>query len=122
MKRGKTGAIERVMIGFGFTSDWMKKLTELLSAKQITFRHSYGNLLYTTITIADNEETLSHFSCSMHFYYCCSVIFVQYCLSGVLNYRRSGFGEHKPQIWSGPSPCFDKDGVMKFVSLMGGCK
>lgn len=42
------------------------------------------------------------------------VIFVQYCLGGVLIDRRSGFGEHKPQIWSGPSPCYDKDGAMKF--------
>ena len=62
------------------------------------------------------------FHVQFHFYYYCLVIFVQYCLGGVLIDRRSGFGEHKPQIWSGPSPCYDKDGVMKFVSLMGGCK
>ena len=76
---------------------------------------------YTLIIIADNEETLSHFLRSMHFYYD-SVITVHYCLGGVLIYRRSGFGDHKPQIWSGPSPCYDKDGVMKFVSLIHGCK
>ena len=50
-------------------------------------------------------------------FYCYSAIFVHCSLGGVLIDRRSGFGEQKPQIWSGPSPCFDKDGVMKFVSL-----
>jgi len=32
--------------------------------------------------------------------------------------RQSGFGDRKPQIWSGPYPCFDKDGKMKFVGLV----
>lgn len=32
--------------------------------------------------------------------------------------KRGGFGKHKPQVWSGPSPCYDKNGVMKFVSLV----
>ena len=38
--------------------------------------------------------------------------------AAVLMKRQSGFGEHKPQIWSGPYPCFDKDGKMKFVGLV----
>ena len=45
------------------------------------------------------------------------VICVHCSLSGVL-VKRGGFGKHKPQVWSGPSPCYDKDGVMKFVSLV----
>ena len=55
-----------------------------------------------------------------HIFHYCSVIFVRYPLGGVLIERRDGFGEHKPQIWSGPNPCYDKDGVLKFVSLMRG--
>ena len=46
------------------------------------------------------------------------VLFVHSSLGGVLVKRQGGFGKHKPQIWSGPAPCFDKNGVMKFVSLM----
>ena len=38
--------------------------------------------------------------------------------AAVLMKRQSGFGEHKAQIWSGPYPCFDKDGKMKFVGLV----
>ncbi|XP_029208753.1 uncharacterized protein LOC114972425 [Acropora millepora] len=34
--------------------------------------------------------------------------------AAVLMKRQSGFGDRKPQIWSGPYPCFDKDGKMKF--------
>lgn len=41
-------------------------------------------------------------------------LIVHTSLSAVLIKRQSGFGKHKPQIWSGPYPCFDKDGVMKF--------
>ncbi|CAH3171872.1 unnamed protein product, partial [Porites lobata] len=41
------------------------------------------------------------------------VICVRCSLGGVL-VKRGGFGKHKPQIWSGPSPCYDKNGVMKF--------
>lgn len=33
---------------------------------------------------------------------------------GVLVKRQGGFGKNKPQIWSGPYPCFDKNGAMKF--------
>lgn len=45
------------------------------------------------------------------------VICVHCSLGGVL-VKRGGFGKHKPQVWSGPSPCYDKNGVMKFVSLV----
>ena len=48
---------------------------------------------------------------------CFLVLFVHFSLGGVLMKRQGGgFGEHKPQVWSGPA-CFDKDGTMKFVSL-----
>ena len=49
-RKARENACERVMIGFGCTSDWMKKLREFLSqscsveiAKPITFRHSNEN-------------------------------------------------------------------------------
>ena len=55
----------------------------------------------------------------MHF----SAIFVHCSLGGVLIQRRDEFeDEHKPQVWSGRTPCYDKDGNVKVVSLMRGFK
>ena len=56
------------------------------------------------------------------FHYC-SAVFVHSSLGGVLIQRRGEFeDEHKPQIWSGRTPCYDKDGNVKVVSLMRGFK
>lgn len=59
----------------------------------------------------------------MHFCHYCPAIFVHSSLGGVLIQRRDEFkDEQKPQIWSGRTPCYDKDGNVKVVSLMRGFK
>lgn len=53
-----------------------------------------------------------------HFFHYCSAIFVHSSLGGVLIQRRDEFkDEQKPQVWSGRTPCYDKDGNVKVVSL-----
>ena len=44
-------------------------------------------------------------------------LFIHFSLAGVILKRESWPKEHKPQVWSGPNLCYDKDGNNKFVSL-----
>ena len=45
------------------------------------------------------------------------VLCIHFSLAGVIFKRGSWPKEQKPQVWSGPNPCYDKDGNPKFVSL-----
>ena len=66
--------------------------------------------LYTIIYYSEKK--------SVAFSYYCSAIFFHSSLGGVLIQRRDEFkDEHKPQVWSGRAPCYDKDGNVKVVSL-----
>ena len=44
-------------------------------------------------------------------------LFIHFSLAGVIFKRENWPKEHKPQVWSGPNLCYDKDGSNKFVSL-----
>ena len=44
-------------------------------------------------------------------------LFIHFSLAGVIFKRETWQKEHKPQVWSGPNLCYDKDGNNKFVSL-----
>ncbi|CAH3107258.1 unnamed protein product, partial [Pocillopora meandrina] len=41
-------------------------------------------------------------------------LFIHFSLAGVIFKRESWPKEHKPQVWSGPNLCYDKDGNNKF--------
>ena len=53
----------------------------------------------------------------LFFLFLYQALFIHFSSAGVI-FKRGGWPkEHKPQVWSGPNPCYDKDGNPKFVSL-----
>ena len=55
--------------------------------------------------------------CFCFFLFLYQALFIHFSLAGVIFKRGSWPKEQKPQVWSGPNPCYDKDGNPKFVSL-----
>ena len=51
------------------------------------------------------------------FFFLYQALFIHFSLAGVIFKRGSWPKEQKPQVWSGPNPCYDKDGNPKFVCL-----
>ena len=59
----------------------------------------------------------SSFGLFLFFLFLYQALFIHFSLAGVIFKRGSWPKEQKPQVWSGPNPCYDKDGNPKFVSL-----
>lgn len=51
---------------------------------------------------------------SLTTYVLVNALFIHFSLAGVIFKRGSWPKEQKPQVWSGPNPCYDKDGNPKF--------
>lgn len=65
--------------------------------------------------VSPERQEDCEFTLNALFHYC-SALFVHSSLGGVLIRRPDEFeDEHKPQIWSGRTPCYDKDGNVKVL-------